>query len=59
MNFSAPGISFLKSDTKNIALLSITPDKKLINNDTLKLFINGRDSNDSIWFHKFKIVIKD
>lgn len=59
MTFSAPGISFLKSDNKNITTLSIIPDKKLINNDTLKLFVNGRDINDSVWVHKFKILVRE
>ena len=58
MTFSAPGISFLKSDNKNIAVLRIKPEKNLINNDTLKLLINARDVNDSIWFHEFKIIVK-
>lgn len=60
MRFSAPGISFSKfGNTKKITILSITPDKNVINSDTLNLFISGPDLNDSIWYHKFKILIKD
>lgn len=60
VNFSGAGITFLEFDTsKNLTILSITPDKKIIINDTLKLFITGRDLNDSVWVHKFKILIKD
>lgn len=59
LSFSAPGISILKYEkTKNVTYIEITPKKKIIRNDTLKLLVIGRDSKDSIWFHNFKIPIK-
>jgi hypothetical protein len=60
LNLSAPGLKLSRgaNDVIKESILEITPDKKYNLNDTLILFVNGRDKNDSLWFHKFKILIK-
>lgn len=59
LSYSAPGIRILRNENTNVSsTLEITPEKNIIKNDTLKIFVSGREENDSIWFHKFKILIK-
>jgi len=60
LTYSAPGIRILRNEiTNSSSTLEITPEKSIISNDTLKIFVSGREENDSIWFHKFKILIKN
>ena len=60
LTLSAPGLRIIKPATELTKestweiLAEKTPDK----NDTLKLFITGRDLKDSVWSHQFKILIK-
>lgn len=60
LSLSAPGLRLLNgaTDDKNESTWEINAEKKYVKNDTLKLFISGRDLKDSIWSHQFKIVIK-
>jgi len=59
LSISAPGLRFLeRANEKNESILEITPERKYIKNDTLNLFVSCRDLKDSIWIHKFKILIK-
>lgn len=59
LTLSAPGLRLVKGATEidTESIWEIKPERKYIKNDTLKLFVSGRDSNDSIWNHKFKIPI--
>lgn len=60
MAFSAPGLTLLRNEnTSTSSTLQITPDKTLIKNDTLKLFVRGTVQEDSIFVHQFKIPIRN
>jgi hypothetical protein len=57
---SAPGLRILKPATEltKESLWEITAEKMPDKKDTLTLFLTGRDLKDSVWTHKFKILIK-
>jgi hypothetical protein len=57
---AAPGLKILKPATElnNESLWEIIAEKVPDKKDTLTLFITGRDLKDSVWNHKFKILIK-
>lgn len=57
---SAPGLRILKPATEltKESLWEITAEKRPDKKDTLTLFLTGRDLKDSVWTHKFKILIK-
>lgn len=60
MAFSAPGLTLLRDEnTNSSSILQITPDKKLIKKDTLKLFVRGSVQEDSVFVHQFNIPIKN
>ena len=59
LSFSGIGISMLRNENSSTqSVLQITPTKEKFEIDTLNLRVVGRDNNDSIWMHKFSIVIK-
>ncbi|HSD14377.1 MAG TPA: hypothetical protein VLB74_06990 [Flavobacterium sp.] len=60
LSLSAPGLRLLlgANDNNNESLWEILPKKQNIKNDTLILSVVGRDLKDSIWVHKFKILVK-
>ena len=57
---SAPGLKLIKgsNELNNESIWEITPNKKYIKNDTLKLQFRTRDLKDVYWTHKFEILIK-
>ena len=57
---SAPGLRILKpaDELTKESLWEITAEKMPDKKDTLTLFLTGRDLKDSVWTHKFKILIK-
>ncbi|MEO4005486.1 hypothetical protein [Flavobacterium sp. CAU 1735] len=56
----APGLRLLKGAHENNteSIWEITPQKALIKNDTLKVFVSVRNKDNSFWTHQFKILIK-
>ena len=61
LTMSAPGIRFIKSDNSNDEVnLEITPEKGIIENDTLILNIGFRDNNNENYIsHRFVILIRE
>lgn len=60
LSFSGKGISMLSNENSlNELFIKITPTKEVFETDTLNLRVTGRDINDSIWHHKFVILIKE
>jgi len=58
MSMSAPGIRFVKSNNpKEEINLEIMPEKDVIENDTLNLFIGFKDKNNEYIDHRFAIFI--
>lgn len=60
LTFSGTGISMLVKESNSSELfIKVTPNKEVFETDTLNLRVTGRDSKDSIWHHKFIILIKE
>jgi len=60
LTFSGTGISMLTKESNSSELfIKVTPTKEIFKIDTLNLRVTGRDSKDSIWHHKFVILIKE
>lgn len=59
MSMSAPGIKMIKSQNSKIINLEITPDKRIIEKDTLILNIGFKDANKNFFHHHFSIIIKN
>lgn len=57
---SAPGLQRSGSqNTEKEGKWEITPNRKFIKSDTLKLSVRVRNLKDSVWTHKFKIPIRE
>lgn len=56
----APGLRLLKgaNANNNESIWEITPQKALIKNDTLKVFVSVHNKEESFWTYSFKILIK-
>jgi len=54
------GLKLLKGSnaTTNESIWAITPEKKYLTNDTLKITVVGKDLKDKSWTHDFKFLVK-